>query len=364
MGSREQREGTEAADMTHRVGLVGLKQAQAFIDIFNQMPDTEVAALCDIDAELLQRVGEEHGIAQRFADFEDLAAADIDIVSLSTPIQVHGAHAVEALRRGKHVLCQYIAANDPAEANALVQAAARSGAKYMVIETDCYERRNMVMMALARQGAFGELTMGRGHYIHDCKSLGRNPDGSLTWRGELWMQGRGGSVSAVHTALPLLQTFGERVEEVYAYGPGARTLPEFNWYDRVTTIGRLPSGRTLEFVIDVFSWRPHVFGYTLQGTRGCFEFDRAAFVEDGQLSDWKHLDELEGAFDLGDVIRDAGGHGSAWEAIIREFIAAIDGDRSPAQGLADALHITAIGWAAEESLATGQPARVMTFDVD
>ena len=48
--------------MAHRVGLVGLRQAEAFIDIFNQMPNTEVVGLCDIDRELLQRVGERAGV--------------------------------------------------------------------------------------------------------------------------------------------------------------------------------------------------------------------------------------------------------------------------------------------------------------
>ena len=34
----------------------------------------------------------------------------------------------------------------------------------------------------------------------------------------------------------------------------------------------------IEMVNDVHSWCPHEFGYCLQGTRGCFEFDREAIL--------------------------------------------------------------------------------------
>ena len=155
--------------MGHRVGLVGLKQSQRFIDIFNQMPNTRVTALCDLDESLLNEVGENAGIeaSSRFTDLAQMLESDIDIVELSTPIQVHGQQSIEALKHGKHVLCQYIAASNRSEAEELQSVAALSGKKYMYIESDCYERKNMVMRALIQQGSLGTLTMGRGHYIHD-----------------------------------------------------------------------------------------------------------------------------------------------------------------------------------------------------
>jgi predicted dehydrogenase len=252
---------------------------------------------------------------------------------------------------------------DMREAEELIKASEASGCKYMFIETDCYERRNMVMQELARQGVLGDLTMGTGNYIHDCKTLGKHADGSLTWRGELWMEpGAGGRANPVHTAMPLLEIFDERVAEVYSYGPGARTLPEFPMHDRVTTVAKLPSGRVLEFVHDIMSWHPHVFGYCVQGTKGCFELDRAAILHNGELSPWKDLDALTSEFDLASLIEDSGGHQSAWSACLQTFLAAIEKDTTPPQDLFDSLHITAIGWAATESLLSGVPAKVVQFD--
>ena len=345
-----------------KIGVVGLGIGNAFFDVVKQLKDVVVGAICDIDEPRLRKVGQEQGIQELHTSLDSLLRTDVDIVVLATPIQVHGSQAVAAMRAGKHVLCQYVAATDLKEAEELVRLSKSSGCKYMFIETDCYVRANMVMMALAKKGVLGELTIGHGQYLHDCKSLARNPDGTLTWRGKLWMASLSAGTSAVHNSMPLLEVFDERVIEVYSYGPGSRTAPEFTRHDRVTTVAKLPSGRVLEFVDDVVSWRPESCGYCLQGTRGCFEFDRAAVVEGGKLSPWKNLDALTREFGLESLIEDSGGHNSAWRACLQAFLTAIDQGTTPPQDLFDALHITAIGWAANESLRTGLPAKVLQFD--
>jgi predicted dehydrogenase len=345
-----------------KLGVVGLRVGRQLFEVVEQMEQVEIGAVCDICEARVREVAEQQGIGGAFTSLEQLLQTDVDVVVLATPIQVHGVQAIAAMRAGKHVLCQYIAAMDLPEAQQLIQVSQSSGCQYMFIETDCYERKNMVMMALARQGVLGELTMGRGHYLHDCKTMGRHPDGTLTWRGELWMESPGGRFSAVHSAMPLLELFGERVTEVYSYGPGPRSLPEFALHDRVTTVAKLPSGRVLEFVTDVLSARPGLAGYCLQGTRGCFEFDRAAVLAEGKISPWKDLDTLEREFALKGLIEDAGGHRSAWGACLQAFLAAIEGRTRPPQDLFDALHITAIGWAANQSLRSGRPEKVVQFD--
>ncbi len=345
-----------------KIGIVGLGVGRAFFDVVRRMPDVEVGAICDVDEERLRQVADEQNVSQAHRTLDGMLDTDVDILVIATPLPAHGPQALAAMNAGKHVLCQYIAASDEAEVDALIVAARATGRKYMLIETDCYERKNVVMAELARKGILGDPTFGRGHYIHDCKTMGRNDDGGLTWRGELWMESPGGRVSAVHNAMPLLGIFGERVVEVYSYGPGPRTMPEYAKHDRVTTVGKLPSGRILEFVDDVFSWRPTLCGYSLQGTRGCFEFDKAAVVEDDKISAWKDLSALEAEYDLGSTLRDSDGHGSAWGACLQAFVTAIEQDTRPPQDLFDALHITAIGWAANESLRTGAPARVVQFD--
>lgn len=350
----------------YRVGLVGLAQARHFVDIFNSYPDFEVTALCDINETFLNQVGEELNIAKRFTSYEQFLDSDIDVVELSTPIQVHGEQAIAAMRTGRHVLCQYVAANTPEEAAELLEVAEASGKKYMFIETDCYERKNRIMMALAGAGAFGELVTGCGDYLHYCASLGYRSDGSYTWRGEMWAETNGGEFIAVHTAMPFLEMFGERVESVFAAGPGSRLLPEFRLNDGVFVFARFPSGRVVELRHGILLPRPARTGYTLYGTEGCFEIDRAAVLgrdlHEPKQDAWQTLDELAEAHNLGEVATDYGGHRSAFELCVRDFVSAIHDETAPRMDLYDALHITAIGWAAEKSLDTGQPVDVIQYD--
>ena len=105
-----------------------------------------------------------------------------------------------------------------------------------------------------------------------------------------------------------------------------------------------------------------MFGYNVQGTKGCFEFDRAAILNDGALSPWKDLDALTSEYGLASLIEDSGGHNSAWGACLQTFLAAIENDATTPQNLFDSLHITAIDWAANKSLLSGVPVKVFQFD--
>jgi len=354
----------------YKVGLVGLAQARRFADIFDAHPDFEVTALCDINQTLLDEVGDELGVTQRFTDYDQFVESDVDVVELSTPIQVHGRQSIAALRNGKHVLCQYIAANDPQEAEELLTVAEASGKKYMFIETDCYERKNVIMMSIVRQGILGELITGRGEYNHYAQ-LNYHEDGTLTWRGKIWKEHNGGSVVAVHTTMPLLRIFGERVQSVRAMGTGSILAPEFRRHDGIFALAQFPSGRMVELLHANGLPRPARAGYYLQGSKGCFDFDKAIFVGKtgpmcwfgmSEQGDWMSLDQVVQEYGLEDFGPDHGGHKSAFELCVKDFVNAILNDTKPPMDLYDALHVTAIGWATEEAMESGQTVDVVQFD--
>ena len=68
----------------YKVGLVGLHQARQFADIFNAYPEFEVTALCDTNKTLLNEVGDELGIAERFTDYHRFVETDLDVIEMST----------------------------------------------------------------------------------------------------------------------------------------------------------------------------------------------------------------------------------------------------------------------------------------
>jgi predicted dehydrogenase len=328
------------------------------IEVFESRQDARVTAICDIDDARLREVGDRYSVEERYSDFADLAGSEIEIIQISTPIQCHGQQAIQALRSGKHVLSQYVAANGATQARELLDAWRDAGRKYMFVETDCYERRNMAMIELASRGVMGEPTWGRGCYVHDCRALGYGADGALSWRGELWRMGLGGVAAGVHTCMPLIRVFDERVESVHAVGSGPRNCPEFSWSDSVNAICRFPSGRWIEIQMDIFSVHPGCRGYFLQGTRGCFDTDMAYCGLEGEEARWRGLDEIAG--DIGFATK-VGDHRSAFELCVSDFMDSVRKDVDPPYGILDALHVTAIGWAIDGSLSAGKDAPVKDF---
>ena len=93
---------------TVRIGVIGLGTwGQTHVDTYADHPGAELAAICDLDAERLDRVGDAHGVRARFSDYREmLAMDDLDAISVVTPDGTHADIVVEAIERGKAVLVE------------------------------------------------------------------------------------------------------------------------------------------------------------------------------------------------------------------------------------------------------------------
>jgi hypothetical protein len=68
-----------------------------------------IVAICDVDANTLDKKGQQFPQAKRFRDYRkmlDEIGKDIDAVTVSTPDHHHGSAAIRAMRLGKHCFCQ------------------------------------------------------------------------------------------------------------------------------------------------------------------------------------------------------------------------------------------------------------------
>jgi predicted dehydrogenase len=112
-----------------RVGVVGLGWAgETHIKSYQQIPGVEVIAIADTHQPHLQRIGATYNIAHLFADWQELVKLpELDIVSVCTPNYLHAPVSIAALNQQKHVLCEKPLARTGDEAEAMVQAARRSG---------------------------------------------------------------------------------------------------------------------------------------------------------------------------------------------------------------------------------------------
>jgi predicted dehydrogenase len=69
----------------------------------------EIVALCDIDGQVLDRMGKKYPKAKKYFDYRNMLEEmgdKIDAVTVSTPDHTHAPASVMAMRMGKHCFCQ------------------------------------------------------------------------------------------------------------------------------------------------------------------------------------------------------------------------------------------------------------------
>ena len=92
------------------VGILGLGfGANAHIPVYQANPDVEIVALGCTSAGIKRgkKIANQFGIPRIFTDFHKMiASAEIDIISISVPPFLHYPIVAEALKAGKHVLCE------------------------------------------------------------------------------------------------------------------------------------------------------------------------------------------------------------------------------------------------------------------
>jgi predicted dehydrogenase len=128
-----------------------------------------LTAVSDVDPAKMSHVARD-GAAQ-IADWRALIGrVDVDAVIVSTPPIMHAEMAVEALRAGKHVLCEKPMARDPAECRSMLNASTETGRKLAT----GFNYRFYPSFGLAREwlntGRIGELSHIRsyaGYSVHD-----------------------------------------------------------------------------------------------------------------------------------------------------------------------------------------------------
>ncbi len=89
----------------------------AHIPSYMNNPEAEIVYFCDIILERAARAVAQYGCGRAVTDYHEvLNDPEIEAVSVCTPNNVHAQIAIDALRAGKHVLCEKPAARTYAEA--------------------------------------------------------------------------------------------------------------------------------------------------------------------------------------------------------------------------------------------------------
>ncbi len=172
----------QSANDTVRVACVGVKgQGRSHIQQYARMPNVEIAALCDIDENILNENLQlaEKLTKKRPASFVDirklLEDKSIDAVSIATPNHSHTLQAIWAMQAGKDVYCEKPCSHNMFEARQIV--AARK--KYNRIVQHGTNSRSGVAVQEAvkqmREGLIGDVYLARGICFKWRDTIGRAP---------------------------------------------------------------------------------------------------------------------------------------------------------------------------------------------
>ena len=151
------------------VGVGGL--GKSHIKGIHENEAAELVCVCDNREEIAKEIAEANGVPYYVDFYEMIKVGGFDCVILVTPDQIHREHAVAALEAGYHVLCEKPLAQTIEDCEAMVEAAKRTGLKFMTGQV-CRKAPGFVKAKeLVSEGKIGELFYVESEYAHDYEFL-------------------------------------------------------------------------------------------------------------------------------------------------------------------------------------------------
>jgi predicted dehydrogenase len=125
---------------------------------FVETADARMATCCDLDQQRLALVEAKYPRIALTTNYDEvLKDPTIDAVAIATPIATHYAFARKALEHGKHVLIEKPMTASVAEAESLIDIAAKRNLTLMVDHTFIYTGAVRKMKEIIKRGDLGEL---------------------------------------------------------------------------------------------------------------------------------------------------------------------------------------------------------------
>jgi predicted dehydrogenase len=229
----------------------------------------QVVAICSRSRDRAEAFAREHDLPLAFADFTQLCASDqIDAVYIGTPHSTHFALASQALRAGKHVLCEKPLTLSAEEARTLGRLAETHGVFLMEAMWMKFSPAMRRAVELVESGRLGELRLVQAGLGYPVPMDGP----ARFWDPEL---GGGALYDMGVYTITLAQMFLGPVMQVSATGT---TRPDGVDLEEVITL-RHAGGALAQLSTSITSLIPPR-GW-LSGSRGCIDFQEPLFSPSG-----------------------------------------------------------------------------------
>ena len=382
-----------------RIGFVGVGgMGSVHVQNLLKIEGAELHAICDIVPEKVTRAQDwvekagqsrPRGFIDGPRDFERMCAEmDLDLVYTATPWEWHVPVMLAAMRHGKHAVTEVPAAYTVDDCWALVETAEKEQKHCVMMENCCYDRLEMLMLNLVRQGILGEPLHAECGYLHDLRSIKFAPEGEGLWRRFHAMK-RNGNLYPTHGLGPIAQCLdinrGNRFDYLVSMSSKTRGLElyarehfpdgdprrseRFKDGDVNTSLIRTERGETITIGHNCDSPRPYSRGIMLQGTRGLIQGWPSRIHVEGQSPEdaWEPLDTWYDRYEhplwKDERVRTAsGGHGGMDFLEDWRLITCLVNGQPTDQNVYDAAAWSVVGPLSEMSVARrGRPVDVPDF---
>lgn len=375
-----------------KVGLIGLGQRGIchLEGILTERDDVAITYVCDTYedrmAEAIKMVEEKKGNTPLCsADYRRLIESEeVDVVIVASAWENHIPAVIHAMRCGKQVGTEVGGAYSVEDCWELVRTYEETGIHCMMLENCCYDRNELMVMGMVREGLFGKIVHCDGGYQHDLRSEIAFGEEIRHYRLRNYMN-RCGENYPTHELGPIAKILdinrGNRMVSLVSMASGAWGLNEyaeqnekvnpalrtarFAQGDIVKTLIKCAGGETISLTLDTTLPRTYSRNFTVRGTKGFFSEDGNGIYENG-MGEFDHnwYDNIESYREkweskiwhdfMNDGVR--GGHGGMDWLVFDAFFESLRNNDVPPIDTYDAAAWMAITPLSEISVARGSTA--------
>lgn len=229
-------------------------------------------AVAELDPERLKVATEDFpGIATFKTLSEMLAGSDVDLIVLITPHNTHAELALEALKAGRHVVCEKPLAITTEECDAMIAAAEENAVMISTYHNRHWDGLPLTALKLINdEGSIGEV------YKIDCRMGNWSPPGD-TWRGSRSISGGVLYDWGVHMLEYSLQIIDSEIVEVSGFAHEGFWADRTKWKedtieDEGSLTVRFVNGARLTVAVSHLDTDPRPGIMHVTGTRGAIHF--------------------------------------------------------------------------------------------
>lgn len=258
-----------------RIGIFGVKRGASFFDSILEN-NGEIVALCDKNEKHMEMAKEKLGnTVKTYSDFDEFIEHPMDAVLLANYFHEHTPYAIRLLEKNIHVLSECTASSTMAESVALVRAAEKSKAFYMLCENYPFMLFNQEMKKIYESGNLGKVLYAEGEYNHpgdSSKSEGKGwlYDSMTHWRSYLPK-----TYYITHSLAPIMRATGsvpKRVTAMAVYCPPEENAVTTSYVgDRLAVITLLNDDNSVFRVFGNSTFGGREDSYRICGTKGQME---------------------------------------------------------------------------------------------